>query len=146
MKSTILKSAITGVIVIASFTAFAQQNKKASKARKGVSEAQKDLREAKTDSAADYLRFRKEADINIRENQKKIDELKAKKSNENAELKEKYDKKVALLEQKNNDMRKKLEGSESTASSMWGSFKREFSHDMSELGYAIKDIGVDNSK
>ena len=62
------------------------------------------------------------------------------------EVKEKYDKKVSALEQKNNDLKKKIEASNNTQSSKWSSFKREFNHDMDELGHAIKDIGVDNKK
>jgi phosphoenolpyruvate-protein kinase (PTS system EI component) len=146
MKKTILTFAVTGVIAVASLTAFGQENKKAAEARKDVAESQKDLKEAKTDSAEDFKKFKKDAELQIGENQKKIAELKAKKSNDNKEAREKYDKKVLALEQKNNELKKKIEVSDNTKTSMWSSFKREFNHDMSELGHAIKNIGVDNEK
>ena len=145
MKKKILTMAITGVISIVSLTAFGQENKKATEARKDVAEAQQDLRKAKTDSAADYQKFRKEAEIKISENQKKIDLLKTKKISEGKEVKEKYDMKVLALEQKNNELQKDIVASAHTETNMWSSFKREFNHDMDELGQAIKDIGVNNA-
>ena len=40
----------------------------------------------------------------------------------------------------------KLDNYKVDASENWESFKREFNHDMSELGDALKDITVDNKK
>ena len=146
MKKTILTFTITGVIVAASLSVFGQENKTAKEARKDVAQSQKNLREAKTDSAADFKKFKKDAEEKISENQKKIAELKAKKSNDSKEVKEKYDKQVLALEQKNNELKKKIEASDNTQTSMWTSFKRGFNHDMVELGQAIKDLGTDKTK
>ena len=146
MKKTILAIAITGVMTIFNLTVFAQENKKAAEARKDVAEAKQDLREAKMDSAADYQKFKNEAEVRIAENQKEIAILKTKKIKEGKEVKQKYDKKVLSLEQKNNKLEKEIRESEHTKSNMWSSFKREFNHDMDELGQAIKDIGVNNAK
>ena len=136
-----------------SLSATAQESKKAASARKEVAEAKKDLKdakkdlkEAKVDSAADFQKFKKESEIRINENQTKIAELRAKKHNESKEVEEKYDKKVLALEQKNNELKNKINKADGTKSSSWSSFKREFNHDMDELGHAIKDIGVDNTK
>ena len=90
--------------------------------------------------------FKKDAETKINENQKKIAELKAKKSSDDKEVKAKYDKKILALEKKNNELKKKIEGCTNTKTSKWSSFKREFNHDMDELGHAIKDIDVDNTK
>jgi hypothetical protein len=139
MKNQIIKVALTSIIAITSITAISQENKQAANARR-------DLKEAKTDSADDYNRFKKEAEITIKENDKKISELKAKKSDANKDIKAKYDKKVLALEQKNKSLKTKIEGSTKTKTEMWATFKREFNHDMEELGHAIRDIGVDNSK
>src|ERR1035437_5915490 len=146
MKKRNLTFAVTLVMAVAGLTAFGQEDKKAKDARKDVAQSQKDLREAKTDSAADFQKFKKESEAKISENQKKIAELKTKKSNESKEVKEKYDKKVLALEQKNNELKKKIEASDNTQTSMWTSFKRGFNHDMVELGQAIKDLGTDKTK
>ena len=146
MKKSMLTFAIAGAIVITGSTAFGQENKKAKEARSDVKEAQKELRLAKTDSVADYQQFKKDAEKQIAENQKTIAELKAKKWKDSNENKEKYDKKVLTLEQKNNNLKKRIDGSTSTETSAWTSFKREFNHDMNELGNSIKDIGTNNVK
>ncbi len=125
--------------------AFAQENSEAAKARKELKEAQADLREAKIDSAADYRKFREEAERIILDNQYKIKVLKEQKASENKETKEKYDKKVLALQVKNDAWRKRITTSDKTKSSKWSAFKREFNHDMEELGKAFKDIAVDNS-
>jgi hypothetical protein len=145
MKKTILTLAITMVMAGASLTAIGQQNKKAAKARKEVADAKKDLREAKIDSAADYQRFNTEAQVQIMDNDKKIAELRAQKASDNKEIKEKYDKQVLALEQKNNNLKTKIKGSSTTKTDRWAAFKREFTHDINEFGKAFKDIGVNNS-
>jgi len=133
MKNKILALAITGVIAMISLSAAAQENKKAADARK-------DLKEAKIDSAADFQKFKKECEIKIGENQKKIAELKAKKSTDTKEIKKKYDEKVVALEAKNNELKKKLRNADDTKTSMWVSFKHGFNHEMNELEAAIKSI------
>jgi hypothetical protein len=145
MKKTFLTLAITLVMAGTSLTAIGQENKKAAKARKEVAEAKRDLREAKIDSAADYQRFNTEAQTQIMDNDKKIAELRAQKANDNKEIREKYNKQVLALEQRNNSLKTKIKGSGYTKTDKWASFKREFSHDMNEFGRAFKDIGVNNS-
>jgi hypothetical protein len=145
MKKTILKVAVTCIMVTVSLTTFAQQNKKAAKERKDIAKAEKNLGEAKADSAADFNAFKKDAETKIAENQNKIAELKLKKTSDNMEVKEKYDKKVLTLEKKNNDLKLKIDQCADTKTSKWSAFKREFTHDIDELGHAIRDIGVDNT-
>jgi ABC-type Na+ efflux pump permease subunit len=146
MRNKILTFAITGVVAMVGMSATAQESKKTADARKEVASAKKDLKEAKIDSAVDFQKFKKEAEIKIRENQEKIAELKAKKSNDSREIKAKYDKKVLALEKKNNELKNKIKKADDTKTTMWTSFKREFNHDMDELGHAFKDIGVSNTK
>jgi len=139
MKNKILTFVITGMIVVVGLTATAQENKKAAAARK-------DLKEAKIDSAEDFHKFKKEAESKIKENQAKIAELKAKKSNDGKEVKKKYDKKVLALEQKNNELKNKIKKADDTKTNMWTSFKRGFNREMDELGDAFKDMNADDLK
>jgi len=127
-----------------SITANAQQDKKSEKARKDIAEAKEDLRLAKIDSVEDYQKFRSDAEAKISQNQLRIKELKEQKMSDNEDVKEKYQKKVFVLEEKNNALKKKIEESDKTKSSTWSSFKKEFNHDMEQLGKAFKDIGIDN--
>ncbi|HXB40760.1 MAG TPA: hypothetical protein VNZ49_09475 [Bacteroidia bacterium] len=145
MKKTILKLTLTAVIMAGSLTTFAQQNKKAEKERKDVAEAKKDLKEAKADSAADFQKFKEDAEKKISENKIKIAELKEKKLAGDKDKQNKYDKKVLTLEKKNNELKAKIDGCSNVKTSRWTAFKREFSHDMDELGHAFKDIAVNNT-
>jgi hypothetical protein len=140
MKTKFLTFTITGVIALMSLSVFAQENKKAAKARKEVSKAEKNLQEAKIDSAEDFYRFKKDAEFRISENEKRIAELKAKRSNDSEEARKKYDDKVLTLERKNNELRKRINDANTTKTDMWTSFKRGFNNDMKSLEDAIKNI------
>ncbi len=139
MKNRISALAI-GVIALASMSAMAQENRKAASARKEVRSAKNQLKEAKIDSAADFQKFKNEAEIKIHENEVKIGELKAKKSGGTIEAKNKYNKAVVALETKNNDLKKKIKSADDTKTSRWRAFKNAFNHDMKELEAAIKRI------
>ena len=139
MKTRILTAVLTTVMAFAGLTAIGQEDKKAKEARKDESKA-------KADSAADFQAFKKDAEVKINENNKKIAVLKAKKASDNKETNEKYNKKVAALQVKNTELKDKIDRCDETKTSMWTSFKKEFNHDMEELGKAFKDIGVDNEK
>lgn len=139
MKKQILKIAFTSAIALTSITAFAQENKQAANARI-------ELHEAKIDSAEDFNRFKKQAEAAIKDNKRKIKDLKAKKSEASKEEKENYNKKVKALEEKNENLKTKIHGSSKTTTEKWVAFKREFNHDIEELGKAIRDIAKDNTK
>ena len=136
MKNAIFGLTLTGVMVVASLTASAQQNKKVEKAK---NEAQENLREARTDSAADYKEFQKQTLIAINVNKRKIDELKVKKSNDEIGANEAYKKRVLALEEKNNALKKKLDESGKIESNKWASFKLEVSNNLNEVTYGIDE-------
>jgi len=137
----ILAWAITGVIAMTGFTVLGQENKKAAEARADLIDAQVDLREAKIDSAADYQKFKKEAELKINDNEKKIAALKEKNWNESRAAEQDYEKRIVALQEKNDGLKKKIKESDGTKTSKWSAFKREFNQDMDDLGRAIKEIG-----
>jgi hypothetical protein len=132
----ILKLALIGVILVACFKLFPQEDKKAEKARKELSEAM-------ADSAADFLKFKQVAETNISNNKKKIAVLKAKKSNADKEVNKKYTKKVLALEQNNNTLEKKIDECNTTKTNAWTSFKLGFNRDMKALGNALDNIKIE---
>ncbi len=147
MKTKILAMAVTGIMAVTAITVSAQQpDKKAEAARKEVAEDQKELAAAKKDSASDYQKFRNESELKITKNKKDIAELKARKANENKEVQVKYNKKVSALEQKNNELRKKMEGYKESDKSTWASFKHSFNHELDELGKSISAMAEKNMK
>lgn len=146
MRTKVLVLTLTSVMVAGSLLTFAQDDKKENEVRKDLSEGNKDLREARTDSAADYQKFKMASETKIRNNQMEIATLKAKKSTDTKEVKERYDKRVNTLEQMNDDLKIKMNGSNKVKTSEWALFKRGVNLDMDELTLAIKDIGVDNAQ
>jgi hypothetical protein len=53
---------------------------------------------------------------------------------------------IDALEQKNAALKSKLNTYENNAQSDWESFKREFNHDMDQLGNSLRDLTVNNKK
>ena len=55
-------------------------------------------------------------------------------------------KKIAELNLKNSDMKKKLSDFKTDSKSQWEAFKTEFNSDMEQLGKSLKNLTVDNEK
>ena len=149
IKRKLLTLAATAVMSISAIAAFAQEDKArkdAAEAEKSIVEGKSNLRQVKLDSAADYNMFKTAAEMKINNNKKEITTLKARKSNDTKEVKRQYDQKVTTLETRNDELQSKIDASGTTETSEWTSFKREFNHDMDELGKAFKDIAKDNTK
>ena len=88
------------------------------------------------------------ADLNkrIEKNKKDIQSLKEESRNKKEDARAKYNEAVADLEKRNNRLQKKLDDYKDDSKESWQSFKREFNHDMDELGSSIKDLFKDNKK
>lgn len=121
-------------------------------ARDNLKEAKQDLKEVQNDAnaeaqkladAKDWETFKSDAEITIRNNEIRIAELRIKLKKEGTMLDPMYEKKIETLEQQNKDLKKRIDYFEKNQSD-WETFKREFNHDMDELGKALKDLTVDN--
>jgi len=128
------------VLLMVGTSAMAQEDKDAKKAREKIAEGQKDLKEAKIDSAADYQKFVKDAQKDISDNKSEIAKLKAKQVKDNKDDQEAYSKKVLALERENDGLEKRINDSQHTKTNMWEKFKMEFNRDMKKLGEDIKRI------
>ena len=62
------------------------------------------------------------------------------------QAKAEYKEKIAKLEQKNTDMKRRMDDYKSDSQEQWESFQREFNHDMDELGNSLKDLTKNNTK
>ena len=95
----------------------------------------------------DYKKYRTEQEQKIHENEKVIAELKTKKSQVKKEKLTNYENKINELEKKNNELRKKIiVNYKDQGVSKWESFKKEFNHDMDELGQSLKNLFKYNLK
>jgi hypothetical protein len=82
----------------------------------------------------------------IAQNKIQLIELRSKMHNAKESLDDDYEEDVAELEHKNNELKATLEQYKNDSNSDWESFKIEFNHDADELGLAIKDFTVNNTK
>lgn len=116
-------------------------------AREDLNAAQKDAKEIeqKVATAEEWRTFKSESDKKIKDNEIQIAELKVRMKRPGQVFDALYEKKITGLEQQNLKMKAKLDEYEKSQSN-WESFKREFNHDMDELGKALKDLVVDNKK
>ena len=153
MKKSILTLALAftffGVMISScqsSATKVENAEDKLQEANNDAAEAQINLNETRQDSITGYEKFKEEAEKKISANEKNIVEFKARIANGKNENKAKYEKALVKLEQKNKDLKKKLQDYKEEGQGKWISFKNEFNHDMDELGKAFNDLTVKNVK
>ncbi len=82
----------------------------------------------------------------IRANETALEEMRALPEEEASEISEDYDAMVADLEERNEALKIQLKEYEDEGESNWKKFKKEFSHDMDELGTAIADVFKNSEK
>lgn len=148
MKNLIFTVAAIAFVAVTASTSFGQNiDRKSEKARenllesrKDVTEAKRDLKIAQTDSAAEYLKFKKESEVKIANNEKSIAVLKGEVAKANLKEKADYEKKLAVLEQKNASMKKELEEYKVGVQTRWSTFKFKFGNDLDKLGGELKDF------
>lgn len=115
-------------------------------AKEDLVEAQKNVREAqlKVQSAADAEErqtFKRDSERKIRDNEARIDSLKLELVKPGERTDSNYEQRIETLREKNIELRTRI-GNSNTNMNDWKKFKREFSHDMDELGLAIKNFVV----
>jgi len=154
MKRSILSLAVIALMAGTISTSFGQKienhsvknQENVKEARKNVVDAKNDLKEAQKESEKDFQKFKKESDQKIRGNERSIAALKLKLSKIHSKETIGYRKDLKALEQKNSKMKKELANYKVKDNDKWTSFKREFIHDMDELGQSLKDFTVKNTK
>jgi hypothetical protein len=134
---------VTGITLVSCKPATKEENEATDKAQ----EANKELLEVKKAATAEeWKAFKNSGDSIIKINEERIAVLKLKMKNTGKSIDDKYEKNIAVLEQKNKDVKVKMEAYKNDRNTDWQSFKREFNHDMDEIGQAFKDLTVDNKK
>ena len=155
MKKMIFLVALTIPIMAGiMFTGYISSTQKQKAAQTKVLYANRDLNAAQKDAnaaaqvvatAEEWEAFRNESEMEIKANEIRITELNVKMKKPGEIFDAIYEKKITNLEQQNREMRARLVAYEKSQSN-WESFKREFNHDMDEIGQALKDLTVDNKK
>ena len=151
MKKAIYILAITTFLVGSLVAGCQSSTKKEDAAHESVKEAQEDLTKARTEltkqkaaSAVEWQDFKNKTNETIYANETRIahSKLNMKSTGKSADII--YKKNIEALEQKNKDLKNRMNAYKNDTNSDWNSFKREFNHDMEELGIALKDLTIIN--
>jgi len=153
MKKSIITIAIASMIIAGSaFTSCKSPAEKADDAQADVQDARKDLNEAQNDAntktenvatAEEWQLFKSEAEAKIRSNEVRINELTIQMNKPGKVFDDLYKKRIQTLEQQNRDLKNRIDAYDKSHTD-WETFKREFNHDMDELGEALKNLTVSN--
>lgn len=119
---------------------------KVENAEQKVTESQDKLNESKEDYTKEMEEYKEKTAEQIAANEKSIQEFNARIANQKSSAKADYQKKIAELDAKNSDLKKKMAEFKAYSKSSWETFKTEFSRDMDELGNALHDFTVKNEK
>ena len=118
--------------------------KKVEDAKEQMDVAKADLREASAKYAEEFLEFKKEADLQIKNNEKSIDLLEAKMDKSGSKAKAKYKDKIADLKARNHQLEEKIEDYRDEGKDSWEKFKDGFNREMEKIKLAIKDLTTDS--
>jgi len=146
MKKSILAMAACTFIAGIVLTGCNTSSEQLENAQENVVEANKELAQANQEYLADITNYRQETASRIAANEESIKEFNARIAHDKKAVKADYKKKIAALEQKNNEMKLRMENYKEDGKDKWFIFKTEFSHDMNEMGKAFKDLTVKNVK
>jgi len=145
----IVATAILGGTI---FTGCDQTSKKEQAAQERYDKAELELKEARVASdieaekiatSDEWDAFKTESEIKISEYEIRIKALKAQMRKSGKTFDALYENKIEKLELKIADLKARMDNYDKNQSG-WEKFKREFNHDMDEMGKALKDLTVDN--
>jgi len=145
MKKSIFNLALIIFVAGTILTSCTSSAEKVDNAKANVEAATLDLEHAKEDYNREYENFKLESEEKITANEKIIADLKHYSKSVKKEMKTDYQKAILSLEQKNELMKEKVRDYKNDGNEKWQSFKREFNHDMDELGQALKDLTKNNT-
>ena len=146
MKNSIVNFIAAGLILAAISTGCNSPATKVENAKQDLKEAKAELSQDQKDSIADYAAFKKESEERIAGNEKAIAAFKERMQNDKKQIQKADQKMIDELEQRNIEMRKKMEEYKVEGKDNWEAFKKEFNHDMDELGESLKNLTVKNTK
>lgn len=147
MKNLIHTLAVSIFLMsVAVFSGCESSEKKVDNAQANVTAANEALAKANAEYLADVETYRREKNDLIVANDSSIVVLKRKIANEKKSVKADYEKKITELELRNKNLKGKISDYKNDGKDQWESFKREFNHDMDELGKALTDLTVNNKK
>lgn len=146
MKQKIVLLASLGILIGSLSMGCNSPAKKVENAEEKVLEANKDLKQANQEYVTDIENYRKETAIKVAANEKAIADFNTRIASEKKADRVDYEKKVAVLEKQNSDMKMRLENYKEEGKEKWEIFKTQLTHDMEVLGEDFKNLTVKKVK
>jgi hypothetical protein len=146
MKKTIFVMTLATIFLGTGLTSCNTSAENVEDAQENVDEANEKLDEANEEYVEDLLAYRTEIAERISINEVRIADLKVIVAAEKGEMKVNHEKQIAELEKRNRDLKNKMDSYKGDGRDDWNEFKKEFNHDMDELGKALTDLTVSNTK
>jgi len=110
--------------------------------KKEVKATQPELIVVQKDSVSEYQKLTNESSVKFTENEKSIVDLRAGITSSNSYAKDADLKRVGILEQKNNDLKKELAGCKVEGKTEFATFKSAFNSNLDQLTKELKDFKI----
>ena len=148
MKKLLSSMAIIAFVAGTISSAFGQvPEKKSEESEKNMSEPKKEVvvqqePTAQRDSTSDYQKLTNESSKRFTENEKSIADLRTSISKGNSYAKDADLKRVDVLEQKNNELKKELEGCQIEGKTEFATYRNKFNSNLDQLAKDLKDFKI----
>jgi hypothetical protein len=150
MKKLILSLAVVAFMAGTLSTSFGQvPDKESVKARENLKEekkdvvvAKQDLKVAQKDSVSEYQKLTKESEVKFKNNEKCVADLRTAIAKNNSKEMATDQKKVSILEEKNNNLKKELADYKVLGQVQFNTFKTRLNRDLDQLAKDLKDFKI----
>ncbi|OFY24935.1 MAG: hypothetical protein A2W98_03920 [Bacteroidetes bacterium GWF2_33_38] len=139
MKKTIFTLAIATLMSGTMLMSCQTSSEKVDSAEGDLIEASKALKDANEEYLKDVEDYKKIIAEKTEANERSIAEFKARIAKDKKDAKLDYKIEISDLEQKNGDLKKKMQDYKSAGKEQWDAFKIEFNNDMEALNKVIND-------
>lgn len=115
-------------------------------AEENVIEAEEELEESNEAYRKEMRAYKERTAVQFDANEKSLKDFQLRIAEQKGEAKTDYEKKIAELNNKNSDLKRRMEDFRSDSQSSWEIFKSEFGRDMDELGKSFRDFTTNDDK
>jgi vacuolar-type H+-ATPase subunit I/STV1 len=144
MRNIIIVLAAAALVISVSVLSCNDSPKDSETTQKIVTDSSKIKDSVNTQYMKDIADYKKQIADTISTYNKSIADFKVRIQDDNEQVKINYNKKIAELEQKSSEMKKKMDDYQAEGKEKWEIFKTQFSHGMDELGKSFTDLTKKN--
>jgi len=142
MKNKYFIAAVILFMAGSLFTGCNNNREKVEDAEENVKKANQELMDARAQYEKEWQQFKTDAELIISANEKKISDFKALIKTASGKSKARYEKEVIELEQRNVELRKKLNEYKYEGKDSWETFKKDFNDGLDYIGNTLNDIST----